>query len=268
MKYIKNIKMQVQPEQSREISKIVLENGGCWRNKTKENNWLIITVGGDIGWSTEANIKYYSECIAQDWLDDYYSKSPKYTKDTKYNFKFLEENKVALHIPTVELVEDFLKELSKYRKFELDDHNLGLRYYSDMYDYFVLYEKPYYDSYIKDSISISDFKNISWANFTSRKNPEEYLESNELKKSEFIPEGTIVLAKRNDGYSTQGKYFGFCNGKHVVDFNGTSAMLYDSIESLPTLTKKEAKQKISELFANPKNVTSEKIRNIIDLIKD
>lgn len=28
-----------------------------------------------------------------------------------------------------------------------------------------------------------------------------------------------------------------------------------------------AKQKVSELFANPKNVSSEKIRNIIDLIK-
>lgn len=106
------------------------------------------------------------------------------------------------------------------------------------------------------------------ANFTSRKNPEEYLETIEIKDSIVsIPEGTIVLAKRNDGYSSQGKYFGFCNSKHIVDFNGTSAMLYDSVEVIPTLTKKEAKQKVSELFSNPKNVSSEKIRNIIDLIK-
>ncbi len=273
MKYIKNVKMQVTPEQTREIQKIVFENGGTWRcNETKYNNWIIITAGGNIEWSTSETVKCYSECIAQDWLDDYYSKVPKIVtpKQSKYNFKFLEENKVALQIPTYELAKDFLIELAEYKKFELTDgYDYELTYYNAGHEYFVLYKKTYYDSYIKDSFDIADFKNISWANFTSRKNPEEYLETIEIKDSIVsIPEGTIVLAKRNDGYQAQGKYFGVCNGKHIVNFNGTSAMLYDSVEVIPTLTKKEAKQKVSELFSNPKNVSSDKIRNIIDLIKE
>ena len=66
---------------------------------------------------------------------------------------------------------------------------------------------------------------------------------------------------------SQGTYFGYCNGKHLIDANGTNVQLADEISHIPTLTKKEAKQKVSELFANPKNVSSEQIRNIIDLIK-
>ena len=84
-----------------------------------------------------------------------------------------------------------------------------------------------------------------------------------------IAKGTIVKALRNDGYSKQAVYFGKCREKHIVDFNGTSAMLYDNVEVLPTMTKKEAKQKVSELFsAGCKNVNSQKIREIIDLIED
>lgn len=265
MEYITNVKIQVTPEKTREISKIVLDNGGRWNgNKTKHNNWLIIRNGGDIEWSTSSNLKCYSECNAQDWIDDFYSKVP------KYNFKFLEENDVALHIPTFQLAEDFLIQLSKYRKFKLSNYNYGLDYYNDNLNYFKLYNENEYDAYEKCYLD-KDTKIISWSNFITRENLEDYLESNEevqmKNKNEIIQEGTIVLAKRNDGYQTQGKYFGYCNGKHIVDFNGTSAMLYDYVEVLETLTKKEAKQKVSELFANPKNVTSDKIRNIIDLIK-
>lgn len=269
MKYIKNVKIQVEPEQTREINKIVFENGGTWQgNKTKYNNWLIITAGGDIEWANEYNIKCYSEYNAQDWINDFYSKVPKVPKIYKYNFKFLEENKVVLHIPTHELAEDFLKELSKYKNFNLYDYKHGLDHYNT-HPYFSLYEQSEYDSYATNDGADFSFKNISWDNFTSKAYPEAYLETKEIKDSVVsIPEDTIVLAKRNDGYSSQGKYFGFCNGKHIVDFNGTSAMLYDSVELIPSLTKKEAKQKVSELFANPKNVSSEKIRNIIDLIKD
>lgn len=82
-----------------------------------------------------------------------------------------------------------------------------------------------------------------------------------------IKKGTVVLAKRDDGYTKQGIYFGKCKDKHAVDFNGISVMLYDTVEVLPTLTKKEAKQKVSELFSNGgKNATGQKIRDIIDLI--
>lgn len=87
-----------------------------------------------------------------------------------------------------------------------------------------------------------------------------------------IKQGTIVKATRNNGdnhpYIWQGVYFGYCNDKHLIDFNGTHCMVADEIEVVPTLSKKEAKQKVSELFANNgKNVSSQKIREIIDLIE-
>ena len=53
----------------------------------------------------------------------------------------------------------------------------------------------------------------------------------------------------------------------MIDANTTHVQLADEVLLIPTLTKKEAKQKISELFSQPKNVTSDKVRNIIDLIK-
>lgn len=81
--------------------------------------------------------------------------------------------------------------------------------------------------------------------------------------------GAVVLAKRkNDSFQKQGIYFGKCRDKHIIDFTGVSAMFYDEVEVLPTLTKREAKQKVSELFGNnSRNATSQKVRDIIDLIK-
>ena len=84
-----------------------------------------------------------------------------------------------------------------------------------------------------------------------------------------IPEGTIVTATREkDGFTRQARYFGTCNGKHVVDFNGTHAMIVDAVEVVHTMTKKEAKQRVSELFADKSKVTSQMIRDIIDLIEE
>lgn len=87
-----------------------------------------------------------------------------------------------------------------------------------------------------------------------------------------IKQGTIVKATRNNGdnppFIWQGVYFGYCNDKHLIDFNGTHCMVADKVVVVPTLSKKEAKQKVSELFANNgKNVSSQKIREIIDLIE-
>ena len=86
---------------------------------------------------------------------------------------------------------------------------------------------------------------------------------------EDIEEGTIVMATREkDGFTCQARYYAKCGDKHAVDFNGTQAIIVDKVEVVPTLTKKEAKQRVSELFANDgKNVTSHKIREIIDLIE-
>jgi len=81
-------------------------------------------------------------------------------------------------------------------------------------------------------------------------------------------QGDIVKATRNLGnYNWQGTYFGKCNDIYLLDFNGTHCMVANKVEIIPTLTKKEAKQKISEMFANPKNISSQKVREIIDLIE-
>lgn len=173
---IKNVKIQVSPEQTRLIQKVVFENSGTWENKTKTCDWLIITAGGDISWATTDTLKCYSEISAEDWL--------------------------------------------------------------------------------KDS------------------NPEVYLISESTQEQHEIEQGTIVLATRKStneklqDYTWQATYYGKFNEHYLVDFNGTHYQIADEIKLIPTLTKKEAKQKVSELFSQPNKVTSDKIRNIIDLIKD
>jgi len=91
------------------------------------------------------------------------------------------------------------------------------------------------------------------------------IEYEEVILNKTYKQGDIVLAKRDD-FETQAIYYGEINGKYAVDFNGTSCMIVDSVEILPTYTKKEAKQKVSKLFANPKDVSSDKVRKIIDRI--
>ncbi len=83
--------------------------------------------------------------------------------------------------------------------------------------------------------------------------------------------GTIVQATRTiDKFTTRATYFGYCNGKHITheESSPTHAMLFDEVTVLPTYTKKEAKQLVSELFGRSKPPTNQSIRNIIDLIKD
>lgn len=88
-----------------------------------------------------------------------------------------------------------------------------------------------------------------------------------------IPTGTIVKATRyclsneKNNYVWQGVYFGFCNNVHLVDNNNTHCMIANEVEVLKTYSKKEAKQLISQLFSNSKAPTSQKIRDIIDLIE-
>lgn len=97
--------------------------------------------------------------------------------------------------------------------------------------------------------------------------------NNEIAKenNSEIKQGTIVKAIRYDltkNIITQGVYYGKCNDKHLIDYNGTSCTVVDEVEIIPTLTKKEAKQKVSELFGQPNKVTSKQIRDIIDLIEE
>jgi hypothetical protein len=83
-----------------------------------------------------------------------------------------------------------------------------------------------------------------------------------------IERNTIVKATRTkDGFSYQAKYYAKCGDKHAVDFNGTNAMLVDEVEVLSTLSKKEAKQIISQMFSKGRTPTSSMIREVIDLIQ-
>lgn len=83
-----------------------------------------------------------------------------------------------------------------------------------------------------------------------------------------IKRDTVVKATRSkDGFSYQAKYYARCGEKHAVDFNGTQVMIVDEVEVVPTLTKKEAKQIVSQMFGSGKKPTSQMIRDVIDLIQ-
>jgi len=91
-----------------------------------------------------------------------------------------------------------------------------------------------------------------------------------VTNTQEIKPGTIVQATRSDGFTTRATYFGYVNNKHIAHEGSSKlfAMLFDSVEIIPTYTKHEAKQKVSELFANYKVPTSQQIRDIIDLIEE
>lgn len=245
---IKNVKIQVTPEQTVKIQKVVFDNDGRWVNKTKTINWLIITADGDISWATTDTAKCYSEFDAEEWLKNALGSFPIYKMQQDGKFIVGFDGETSGQVVWVRSGSDIT--------FEVGD-------YSENWNKFT---NPAW----KD-VDIDLFFNTVENNIEDHVDELEYEES--VKTSEDILQGTIVQATRKGStsdkdYTWQGAYFGYCNGKHLIDANTTHAMLADEIEVIPTLTKKEAKQKISELFANPKNVTSEKVRNIIDLIKN
>ena len=85
-----------------------------------------------------------------------------------------------------------------------------------------------------------------------------------------IPEGTIVMAScKDDNIPWKAKYFGKCRDKHIItNFNGKRISMVDHVKVIPTMTKAEAKQRVSELFVDKRKVTSHMIRDIIDLIEE
>lgn len=253
---IKNVKMQVTEKQTRLIQHIVFKNNGCWVNKTKSINWLIVDAEGDLSWATTATLKCYSEISAEDWLRDALCSFPIY-KMYKYQnfivrFNYFREGEVVWvksNSDTVWNVGDIRNDWAS-----IDD-----------------------DSVWKNVENIDLFTGAVDNNIEEHADELTYKPFTEPDESasteKEITQGTIVQATRKStsekhkDYIWQGVYFGYCNGKHLIDANSTHVMLADEVSVIPTLTKKEAKQKISELFANPKNVSSEKVRNIIDLIK-
>jgi len=171
----------------------------------------------------------------------------------EFNEDLLVNSNVAVHCDT----EDKYRELLKWVdiniiKLRMDGFFYEFKENSCIAVHIIVDEKRVFDD-SKDKFKESNYKIISY---------EEAL----LKPTKKpVKQGDIVLAKRDD-FETQAIYYGEINGKYAVDFNGTSCMLVDNIEILPTYTKTEAKQKVSELFANPKNVSSDKVRKIIDRI--
>lgn len=242
---IKNVKMQVTPEQTAKIQKIVFDNRGCWENKTKTINYLIITAGGDISWATTDTLRCYSEISAEEWLQDAYGKFPIYKMHRSGSFIVGFDGNCSGQVvwrnsnsETEWHVGDYMDDWIEFTNSEWEDVDINLY------------------------LSVTESDDLK-----------ESAESEKEISQEDIPQGTIVQATRKStsdkykDYTWQGVYYGKFQDQHLLDFNGTHYQIADEVQIIPTLTKKEAKQKISELFANPKNVSSEKIRNIIDLIK-
>ena len=242
---IKNVKIEVTPEQTLKIQKVVFDNNGSWDNKTKNTNWLIITDNGDISWGTKNTLKCYSEISAEEWLIDAYK----------------------------------LKQFPIYRIHESGNFIVG---FDGDCSGRVVWINTNSDTTWNVGDSTDDwikFTNSNWrdVDIDLYLVPSKTLETDNtlLEKTEYndIKQGTIVLATRksknenHQDYTWQATYYGKFNEHYLVDFNGTHYQIADSISIIPTLTKKEAKQKVAELFSQPNKVTSEKIRNIIDLIK-
>ena len=237
---MKNIKIKVNPSEFREVQRIAFDKGIFWgmdkENKTKTSDMLYID--DKLSWETPelAYSKNYEEMKSSDFIREN-TKFPVYKiqKDGLYIVEFSD-----IHAGEVVWIKSNLDTIRKYREG-------WIAFYEDCW------------------------KNISEEETLVLINQINNQEINNLDVD--IQPGTIVLATRKStdakhgDYTWQGTYYGKFNEHHLLDFNGTSYRIADEVKILPTLTKKEAKQKISELFNQPKNVTSEKIRNIIDLIK-
>ena len=223
-----NVKMLVQPHQTREIQRIIWSQSGKWDNKIKISDYLYV-YNTRLSWCDK---NFNAELVdADEWIREYNKEW--FSKRTIFNLeKYVKNGK---SVPVSKCEEDYIK-------------------YLEANDYEITYEGK--TGYTMSPIIQEDNEYIQ--------------DTGEIKP------GTIVLATRKSNsdkfkdYTWQGTYFGYCNGKHLIDSNGTHVQLADEIAHIPTLTKKEAKQKISELFANANStkLTSQNIRNIIDLIKD
>lgn len=265
--------MEVTPEESKEIQRLVLKNGGSWDfsegARTKSNNILyILKKGLRISWETceLKNSKEYETYDSKEFIRSL-TEFPVYkihrSGDFIVEFDAIKSGKV-IYCKTAEYRSgEFSDEwIPFYFDFEWKDVDIDKYINTDeqcgesVNDEFTLNKRMIIDDAGSGAIDITP---SSWKFIEDTAN---------------IKPGTIVLATRKStnenykDYTWQGVYFGYCNGKHLVDANTTHVQLADEIQMIQMLTKKEAKQKISELFANPKNATAEKVRNIIDLIKD
>lgn len=235
-----NIKMEVTPEESKEIQRLFLKNGGSWDfsegARTKSNNILYIKEKGlRISWETNG-LKY--------------------------------SNKYETYCP-----KEFIKSLTEFPVYKIHSSGEFIVEFTDIESGTVMFcETNEYQSGYFSQEWIPFYYDYEWKDVDIDK----YIptEDEYINDTASIEPGTIVLATRKSTnenykeYTWQAVYFGYCNGKHLVDANTTNVQLVDEVQMLQKLTKKEAKQKISELFANPKNATAEKVRNIIDLIKN
>ena len=242
---MKNTRIKIDnPEQFREIQRIAFNKGIYWCNsresKIKTSNILYI-IDDKLSWETSElshSIYHEYEVIKADDFIRENTQFPLYKihKDSLYVVQFSD-------LRTGEVI----WVSSKCEGFKVGDSNSS------------------WTSFYKDSWKDISEKTLSLISFVRT--------TDNIKQNVEIEPGTIVQATRkstsenHEDYIWQGIYYGKFNEHYLLDFNGTSYRIAEEVQIIPTLTKKEAKQKISELFSNPKNVTSEKVRNIIDLIK-
>lgn len=252
LSYLKTV---VTPNELRRIQRIVWHYGGSWENKIKASDVVYITYGGNISWET-TELQYdkkYELVKATEILENFETEAlfdyPLYRLHKSGTFIVMF---TSMHCGEILHVEDEC----------MSSYSVG--YKSDK---FVCHEELDWSSINYDEIQKLIKKK-------EQMNQKEQIDDNYIQDEAKIEQGTIVIARRKsinkvlEDYIWQGAYFGYCNGKHLVDATDTSVQLADEVQMVPMLTKKEAKQKVSELFANPKSVTPAKIRNIIDQIKD
>ena len=226
-----NVKMLVKPPQTREIQRIIWSQGGYWDNKIKISDYLYV-YKGRMSW---CNKNFNADTVDADaWIREYNKEW--FSNRTIFNLEKYVLSGAPVSVSKSE--EEYIKYLAAN-------------------NYEITYEgKTGYT--MTKRINLNTIPTIT----------EDYIQD-----IANIQPGSIVLATRKStsgefkDYTWQGTYFGKLNEHYLLDYNGTHYQVADSISVIPTLTKKEAKQKVSELFANPKNVSSEQIRNIIDLIK-
>ena len=227
-----NVKMLVKPHQTREIQRIIWSQGGYWDNKIKLSDYLYV-YKGRMSWCDK---NFNADTVDADaWIREYNKEW--FSNRTIFNLEKYVLSGAPVSVSKSE--EEYIKYLAAN-------------------NYEITYEgKTGYT--MTKRINLNTIPTIT----------EDYIQD-----IANIQPGSIVLATRKstsdkfEDYSWQGTYYGKLNEHYLLDYNGTHYRVANTIEYVPTLTKKEAKQKISELFANAKNVSSELVRNIIDLIKD
>lgn len=286
---ITNVKMDVTHAQFKLVEDIIFSRGNCWNLKTKYCNIVYIDDKNNINWCNEEVLSNRSiETVdVFDWL------KANNSIDKEYYLELCNTKGEYLSIRTG----DELTELEFNVIIELlETKNWNLLIKKQLTSTFIKLELPcYYTTKFQHNNSTIKFDTLTSGEVVWVDEDNEYDTVGEFKtglckctdgnvwekvnyskstenKIEINKGDRVIATRKGDsldiGYVWEGTYYGKFNDHYLLDFNGYTYQIADKIEIVPKLTKKEANQKISELFSNNKNITAEKVMNIIDQIAD